>query len=113
MSGTKQNLDKAAREFEQWQWVKDQLHTPTSQPPPTRPLCSVCKCGMDAELHDPESHLYNHPFQLTLPAEYEQPASNSGGAICKSHGLAVLMTHVNDGEPCSDYLTPVEKEREL
>lgn len=27
-----------------------------------------------------------------------------GGEICKSHGLAVLVTHVNDGEPCSDYL---------
>src|SRR5687768_8334264 len=22
------------------------------------------------------------------------------GDICKSHGLAVLVTHVNDGEPC-------------
>lgn len=29
----------------------------------------------------------------------------TGGAICKSHGLAVLVTHVNDGEPCSDYLS--------
>lgn len=28
----------------------------------------------------------------------------AGGTICKSHGLAVLVTHVNDGEPCSDYL---------
>lgn len=27
-----------------------------------------------------------------------------GGAICKSHELAVLVTHINDGEPCSDYL---------
>lgn len=29
----------------------------------------------------------------------------AGGTICKSHGLAVLVTHVNDGEPCSDYLS--------
>jgi hypothetical protein len=28
----------------------------------------------------------------------------AGGAICRSHGLAILVTHVNDGEPCSDYL---------
>ncbi len=27
-----------------------------------------------------------------------------GGGVCKSHGLAVLTTHVNDGEPCTDYL---------
>ena len=26
------------------------------------------------------------------------------GTICKTHGLAVLVTHVNDGEPCSDWL---------
>lgn len=26
--------------------------------------------------------------------------------ICTSHGLAILVTHVNDGEPCSDYLLP-------
>ncbi len=25
------------------------------------------------------------------------------GDICPTHGLAVLVTHVNDGEPCSDY----------
>lgn len=29
----------------------------------------------------------------------------AGGTICRSHGLAVLITHVNDGEPCSDYLS--------
>lgn len=35
----------------------------------------------------------------------EQPAlEGDDGLICKSHGLAVLMTHVNDGEPCVDYL---------
>lgn len=27
-----------------------------------------------------------------------------GGAVCKSHGLAVLVVHVDDGNPCSDYL---------
>jgi hypothetical protein len=27
-----------------------------------------------------------------------------GLGICPSHGLAILITHVNDGEPCSDYL---------
>jgi hypothetical protein len=32
-------------------------------------------------------------------------ATITNSAICKSHGLAVLMTHVNDGEPCSDYLS--------
>ena len=25
--------------------------------------------------------------------------------ICPSHGLAVLVTHVNDGEPCDDFLS--------
>ena len=27
-----------------------------------------------------------------------------GGIVCKTHGLAVLTTHVNDGEPCTDFL---------
>jgi hypothetical protein len=32
-----------------------------------------------------------------------------GGVICKSHGLAVLTTHVNDGEPCTDFLLAERK----
>jgi hypothetical protein len=30
--------------------------------------------------------------------------SQRTGQVCASHGKAVLVTHVDDGEPCSDYL---------
>lgn len=61
-------------------------------------------------VHDRNSAAFTHYY--VPPAEHEQPAPDSG-LICKSHGLAVLVTHVNDGEPCSDYLNTVTKESRL
>ena len=42
-------------------------------------------------------------------------AAVTSGGVC-SHGHAVLVTHVDDGEPCADYLRaaphPHEKQQE-
>ena len=40
-----------------------------------------------------------------LIAERDLSVREAARDICTSHGLAVLVTHVNDGEPCSDYLS--------
>lgn len=36
--------------------------------------------------------------------------SRFGGQICKSHGQAVLVTHITDGKPCEDYLNAGKQE---
>ena len=37
----------------------------------------------------------------TYVIDVETPIPTS---ICKTHGLAILVTHVNNGEPCTDFL---------
>jgi hypothetical protein len=53
-----------------------------------------------------EETWYRASEVVKVPTEKEKGGEPSplGGAVCRSHGHGVLVTHIDDGDPCSDYL---------
>lgn len=53
---------------------------------------------------DVEADATERLFKLLNDLTGVTSATRFGGQICKSHGQAVLVTHVSDGKACEDYL---------
>lgn len=79
-------------------------------------LVNFTRSNTEKDTLEREAMWWNEPsrgYTSEIIPIYRNPkysvADAIGGKICPSHGRAVLVTHIDDGEPCTDYLLSEEK----
>lgn len=76
-----------------------------SDTPRTSDLCRKHHAADKMPLYTAYLEMAELAAELERELRAQQPEARSpSGDVCKTHGLAVLVTHVNDGQPCEDYL---------